>query len=34
MPYGQKRREKCISIDIYALWAKEKTDIENIITRI
>jgi hypothetical protein len=25
MPYGQKRGEKCISIDIYALRANEKT---------
>jgi hypothetical protein len=24
MPYGQKRGENCISIDIYALRAKEK----------
>jgi len=23
MPYGEKRGEKLISIDIYALWAKE-----------
>jgi hypothetical protein len=25
MPYGQKKRERCISIDIYALRAKEET---------
>jgi hypothetical protein len=29
MPYGQKKEEKSISIDIYALWAKEKTQLNH-----
>jgi len=29
MPYGQKRRERSISIDIYALRAKEKTKLKH-----
>jgi hypothetical protein len=29
MPYGQKEREKCISIDINALRAKEKQNLNS-----
>jgi len=33
MPYGQKRRNEGISIDIYALRAKEKIKFKQFLTK-